>query len=118
MAIFTNRMTRAALSCRDRAVSTNCLHADRHGAKTASTAAQAWVGSSGRCEYNHIGYWPDNHSRLTNSYNLWRGWGIEPQEGDWSVIREHIFEVLAAGDQDKADYVLDWCAHLIQRPWE
>jgi hypothetical protein len=26
--------------------------------------------------------------------------------------------VIAAGDQDKANYILDWCAHMVQRPWE
>ncbi len=26
--------------------------------------------------------------------------------------------MIADGDQEKARYILDWCAHMIQRPWE
>jgi hypothetical protein len=81
-------------------------------------AGEAWLRSSNRREYDHIGYWPDDHERPAKSFNLWQGWGVEPRQGDWAPIYEHILDVVARGDEDKADYILNWCAHLIQRPWE
>jgi Family of unknown function (DUF5906) len=82
------------------------------------SAGMAWKRSRKHREYCRIGYWPANWDRPADSYNLWRGWGVEPQRGDWSIIREHILDVIAGGDKDKADYIVDWCAHMVQRPWE
>ncbi len=81
------------------------------------SAGTAWKNSSDRREYDRIGYWPGNHGRPSKSYNLWREWGIEPKQGDWSIIRDHIL-LIANGDKDKANYILDWSAHMVQRPWE
>ena len=82
------------------------------------SAGIAWRRSRQRLEYRHIGYWPDNHGRPPQSFNLWRGWGVDPKQGDWSIIRDHILNVIADGDKGKASYILDWCAHMVQRPWE
>src|SRR5262249_2563540 len=37
--------------------------------------------------------------------NLWRGFGVLPVQGDWSLIQNHIYEVLANGDRDFYEYV-------------
>jgi uncharacterized protein DUF5906 len=78
----------------------------------------AWRCSPKRREFGGIGYWPGNHGHPANSYNLWQGWGIEPKQGNWSIIYDHILNVIADGDALKANYILDWCAHMVQRPWE
>ncbi len=82
------------------------------------SAGTAWKNSSSRREFASIGYWPDDHGRPEQSYNLWHRWGIEPKQGDCSIIVDHIINVIADGDKEKADFILDWCAHLVQRPWE
>src|SRR5262245_47293382 len=46
------------------------------------TAGTAWKRSDRRCEYHSMGYWPEHHDRPPGSYNLWRGWGMEPIPGD------------------------------------
>lgn len=81
-------------------------------------AGTAWKNSSQRCEYHSIGYWPSDHDRPDKSYNLWRGWGVEPKKGNWSIISELVLDVIADGNQGKANYILDWFAHMVQRPWE
>jgi len=83
----------------------------------AISASLAWLRSPNRREYNSIGYWPSNHGRPATSCNLWQGWGIGAKPGYWSIIDDHILH-LAGGDRDKANFVLDWCAHMVQRPWE
>jgi hypothetical protein len=47
--------------------------------------------------------------------NLWRGFGIEPKPGDWSLIRKHLFEVICSGNQTWFDYLLGWMAHAVQQ---
>jgi len=71
-----------------------------------------------RREYAQIGYWPGGYDCPAKAYNLFRGWGIQPVSGDCSIIEDHILHVVAGGDQKKADFILDWCAHMVQRPWE
>jgi hypothetical protein len=51
-------------------------------------------------------------------YNLFRGWTIDPVQGDWDLINWHIFNVLCSRDQEQYEYLLDWLAHLIQHPNE
>jgi hypothetical protein len=51
-------------------------------------------------------------------FNLWRGFGVDPKEGDWSLLRNHVHEVLANGDARFADYILRWTAWILQNPGE
>ena len=88
------------------------------GEKGPVTADKVWLSSPLRREYAQIGYWPGGYDCPAKAYNLFRGWGIQPVSGDCSVIENHILDVVACGDQKKADFILDWCAHMVQRPWE
>jgi hypothetical protein len=88
------------------------------GVKGPITADKVWLSSPLRREHAQIGYWPGGHACPAKAYNLFRGWGIQPVSGDCSIIENHILEVVAGGDQKKANFILDWCAHMVQRPWE
>ncbi|OYX32687.1 MAG: hypothetical protein B7Y99_08090 [Caulobacterales bacterium 32-69-10] len=48
--------------------------------------------------------------------NLFSGFGVEPVEGDWTLIRRHIEEVIANGDPAMADYIIKWCGWAVQNP--
>lgn len=49
--------------------------------------------------------------------NLWTGWGVEQKKtGSWDRLREMIFEVLCKGDDDRYQYVMNWCARMVQFP--
>ncbi|MGO9401564.1 MAG: primase-helicase family protein [Xanthobacteraceae bacterium] len=50
--------------------------------------------------------------------NLWRGFGVKPKQGDWSLLRSHILNVLCSGREDLCDYLLKWMAYAVQRPNE
>jgi hypothetical protein len=50
--------------------------------------------------------------------NLWEGWAIEPRPGSWALLGRHIRDVICAGNAQHADWLLNWIAHMIQRPWE
>jgi hypothetical protein len=48
--------------------------------------------------------------------NLWRGFAIEPKEGDWSLMQAHIRDILCDGNQEHYEYVLNWFAFNVQFP--
>ena len=43
---------------------------------------------------------------------------IKPTQGDWSRIRTHLYEVICDGDIELFEYLLDYVAHMLQRPEE
>jgi hypothetical protein len=46
--------------------------------------------------------------------NLWRGFAIVPAPGDWSLMRDHLFDVVCSGNQEHLDYLLRWMAYVVQ----
>ena len=50
--------------------------------------------------------------------NLWRGFGIEPKQGDWSLLRNHLLNVVCSGNATHFDYLIRWMAYAVQRPNE
>jgi hypothetical protein len=46
--------------------------------------------------------------------NLWRGFGITPKPGDWSLMRDHIFNVICSGNQEHFDYLIRLMACGVQ----
>lgn len=79
-----------------------------------------WLDHPSRREYLELCFDPEQpkiietpHGKL---FNLWRGFATEPREGDWALMRRHIRDVLAGGDEASADYILRWCAWAVQNP--
>lgn len=58
----------------------------------------------------------DPEGRYPDKLNLWQGWAVEPEPGDWSLMRELIEDVLCNGDRAHADYVVRWIAFMLQSP--
>ncbi|MEX2125602.1 MAG: primase-helicase family protein [Woeseia sp.] len=74
-----------------------------------------WKESKQR-RYYQCGFALDPVRQHAGAYNLWRGFSVDPEPGDWSQLREHIFEVLADGDETHGDYILRWTAWKLQNP--
>jgi hypothetical protein len=77
---------------------------------------QWWLSHRRRRQYRGVTFLPAGPNVVNDCLNLWRGWGVEPKAGDWSLIREHIELVLAGGNQEFADYIIRWIAWSIQNP--
>jgi hypothetical protein len=58
---------------------------------------------------------PTGPTGIDKPFNFWLGWGMRPVAGDWSLYRRLVI-ALCDGCIAHADYVLDWCALLIQQP--
>ena len=76
--------------------------------------APVWLGSERRRTYAGVEFAPEGGRE--GWLNTWTGWGVEPADGKWDLIRELIYEVLADGDAASAEYILDWSAHMLAHP--
>lgn len=79
-----------------------------------------WLKSPKRRTYDSVGFLFTDEERIANprTFNLWRGWGVEPTPGDSRPLRAYISEILADGDAESARYIEGWCAHGIRHPGE
>jgi hypothetical protein len=80
--------------------------------------SKSWEKWSERREYLDPGlvFEPNSPPYAPGKLNLWRGFGVEPRPGDWSLLREHIRDVACSGDEKLFDYVIKWMAYAVQHP--
>lgn len=77
----------------------------------------AWLGWTRRVGYDGIDLVPGGPAVLPNNYlNLWSGFAVTPQQGDWRLMRMHIAKVLAGGDIVALEYIVRWAAWKLQHP--
>jgi hypothetical protein len=75
-----------------------------------------WLHQEKRRGYEDLVLDPTKPEIFGTSYNLWRGYGVKPTQGGWSLMRKHIEEVLASGNTAHAEYILRWAAWAVQHP--
>jgi Family of unknown function (DUF5906) len=83
--------------------------------------SRVWFEWPGRRQYlgRGIVFEPGGPLDITDDMlNLWRGFGIKPKQGDWSLMRNHIFNVMCSGRQTDFVYLLKWMAYAVQHPNE
>lgn len=51
-------------------------------------------------------------------FNLWHGFAVPPMPGDCQPFLDFVHRRMANGRRDVYEYVLNWLALTIQRPWE
>lgn len=73
-----------------------------------------WLRHPHRRQYKGVVFDPERDHE--GWLNLWKGWSVEPRKGDWSLLRELIRDVLTDSDAESFEYVLNWIAHMVQRP--
>jgi hypothetical protein len=75
-----------------------------------------WLAHPRRRQYAGLVFEPKSPAIVRGKLNLWRGWGVEPKKGDWSLMYQHIKDVLCAGDEALYTYNLNWLAWSVQNP--
>lgn len=59
----------------------------------------------------------DNTQTISNDYyNTWQGYTVKPIEGDWTLIKYHIEEIICSGKTDLIEYFYNWIAFTFQNP--
>jgi len=87
------------------------------GKKTSDMVSVAvlWHANPARRSFERIAFLPELPTPQ-GCYNLWRGFPYPPIQGDWSLLKRHIFEVICDSYQACFDYLLNWMAYAIQYP--
>ena len=74
-----------------------------------------WLKSPERKSYRSVVFEPERE--LRDAYNLWRGFTVEAsEEGEWTLLDEHIQRNIAQGDESLYRWVLGWFAQMMQHP--
>lgn len=68
--------------------------------------------------FEGLTYAPGQGPVVHNHLNMWRGFGVKATRGDWSLMKQHMLEVLAGGNQEQFDYLTKWTAWTFQHPGE
>ena len=90
---------------------------EKDGTPTRRRVAPVWLNHSDRHQYiGGVVFDPSGREVTPNVLNLWRGFAVEPGEGDWSRLRQHILAVICNYEQALNEYLLDWMADLVQNP--
>jgi hypothetical protein len=51
-----------------------------------------------------------------DTFNTWRGFGVEPKQGDWSLMKAHMLDNLCNGSLGDYNYLTNWLGRSVQRP--
>jgi hypothetical protein len=86
---------------------------------TRKPKGQVWFKHRQRREYISPGvvFEPSAYPQTRpGALNLWRGFSVRPKQGDWSLMQDHILNILANGNEEHAEYILNWMAYCVQHP--
>lgn len=76
-----------------------------------------WLSSDKRKQYEDIYFRPCDKEYKTR-YNLWQGFGIEEKAGgNFQLFLDHILNNICQGNESYYNWIIDWLADLIQKPW-
>ncbi len=93
------------------------LHEPRIGGK--KNAGQAWLEWVGkRYLPNGTGFYPNPSKCPPGVFNFFQGFRVKPKTGDCSIYLDHLKNIICAGDEIAYQYLVQWLAHLFQKPDE
>lgn len=78
--------------------------------------ADEWLKHPKARRFDHFGYWPPPLVAPAHDYNGWKGFACEPAPGDFPLIEAHIKHVICGGSVELMEWVMNWCAALVQWP--
>lgn len=74
-----------------------------------------WLKSPLRRTFENIALIPSGECP-PDTYNLWRGFGVEAIEGEVTTILDFIKGVICSGNAEYSDYLIRWLAYAVQYP--
>jgi hypothetical protein len=89
-------------------------NAGKKGQKKEISIVSDWMYSSRRREYTGIVFDPEK--RTNGVYNLWRGFAYEPKKGNWSLMQDHIRNIIVNGYEPHYKWIITWMARIAQKP--
>lgn len=89
---------------------------DKNGTPTYKDWGEIWLKNPKRREFLEMRFLPGQPAVVDGYLNLWRGFACEPTSGNWSLMKNHILTVLAEGNEEYNEYILNWAAWAVQNP--
>ncbi|MBW4053986.1 MAG: hypothetical protein HIU83_01015 [Proteobacteria bacterium] len=77
---------------------------------------EVWLKHGDRRQYEGITLEPGKET--PGFYNLWRGFSVQPADGSWRRMHDHIFHVVCSDNETAYQYVMGWLATAVQKPGE
>jgi hypothetical protein len=87
----------------------------KKGEEVWKSLGEAWLKHRNRLTFNRIALIPRGPVP-PGTFNLWRGFGVKPKPGKWSLIRQYLLEVICAGNESDFQWLLRWIARAVQHP--
>lgn len=78
-------------------------------------AFKVWLEWEKRRTYTKVVFAPGQRVP-PSTYNLFRGWQVQPVEGDWSMLRGHIYENMCESNDELFNWFMTWMAQIFQAP--
>ncbi len=78
--------------------------------------AMFWLRHPGRRTYENIVFDPITPGDHDGCYNIFKGFAVEPAEGDCQLYWQHVKEIICGGNSEHYRYVRKWMASVIQNP--
>lgn len=78
--------------------------------------ADIWLKSPRRRKYKEIVFDPTTTECKDGNYNLWKGFALQPIQGDCSKYWDHVRNIICGGDAELYQYVRKWLAAIFQYP--
>lgn len=76
--------------------------------------AKYWREHPQRRQYTNIVFSPEKE--IPGTYNLWKGFTVQPRPGDCSKFLAHIRDNVCQGKEDRFNWVMGWFASIVQHP--
>jgi hypothetical protein len=74
-----------------------------------------WLDHPARRQYKGIVFCPSDNVPV-GYFNFWKGFAVEPCQGDCDLYKEHIFSNICDHNQGLFDWLFDWMADGVQNP--
>ena len=87
----------------------------KKGAEIWKDLGTAWIEHPGRRTFERIALIPSGPVP-PGTFNLWRGFGVEPRAGRWPTIDNHLREIVCAGNAEHYAWLMGWLAYCVQQP--
>jgi hypothetical protein len=80
---------------------------------------ELWLKNPFRRSYKGIIFDPSKkYDRNDEYFNTWRGFAIEQGIGDVAPFFDYVKKIVVSGKEEHYEWLLDWVAHIFQKPWE
>jgi Primase C terminal 2 (PriCT-2)/Family of unknown function (DUF5906) len=101
----------------DRMAPEKFARTDENGTTNYVPVAPYWLTHRLAAHYHQIIFDPDRPpGHNGKSWNIWQGFGVVPEPGTWSLLKDHIHTNICRGDDQLTSWMLNWMAQGVQQP--